>query len=142
MAIETPKASKWGRWQWPEKIGRWHAIAASTDGVYSLACGRTRQAPKITAGRPDNAQCCPTCATLDNLRIAFRERGHTEPVSPVTITPAPVRELVPMASGRCTCGCDQSDEARALREQVAAAEETTKAQRAAEFDAYLKERAL
>lgn len=65
-------ASKWGYWHWADGRGRWHAIAEVADGQHKLACGRVRNAPKRTAGRPEDEHCCPTCRELDDLRSAYK----------------------------------------------------------------------
>lgn len=68
------QSSKWGRWFWKDRnaLGRWHAIADAA-GEYRLVCGRVRsRAPKATGGRPDDAQCCPTCRMFDDLRLGYK----------------------------------------------------------------------
>jgi hypothetical protein len=83
--------SKWGRWEWPNGLGRWHAIVAMGQAyevsgptpkpmkVAMLACGRIRPLPKVMAGRPGPEQCCPACATLDDLRLAYKPETADEP---------------------------------------------------------------
>lgn len=78
--MPKPEPSAWGRWQWPDGLGRWHAIAGVSDGVYMLACGRMRHAPEVTAGRPGPEKCCKTCAHLDDMRSAYRPEMAGEPI--------------------------------------------------------------
>lgn len=88
------QASKWGRWYWDDRKrhGRWHAIAGSADkpGAMRLACGRIRQKPDITAGRPGNEKCCPTCRQLDDLRLGYKaEKPEVAPeVAPTPLVTA------------------------------------------------------
>lgn len=143
--------SKWGRWQWPEKIGRWHAFVAVEGSTYNLACGRIRTAPKITGARPDGAAACPSCAKLDDLRMGYRREPTKQPApEPVLVAlrggAAPGgawrSEGLHITPGLCLCGapgCNKG-EAKVLREQKLAREAAAKAAAKAGFEAWLATR--
>ena len=149
------EASKWGRWEWPNGLGRWHAIvgmgqAYEVSGptpkamkVAALACGRVRPLPKVMAGRPGPEQCCPTCARLDDLRIAYQPETADAPERVAVPAGRPAekpaegnvaRPVAPV--GICLCGCNQSDEARAYKAALAEWEKAEKAPKVAEWQAY------
>ncbi len=69
----------WARWHWPDGVGRWHVIADSAAGTYTLACGRVRSAPIQTGSRPSNDNCCPTCPQLGDLGQTYRPETADQP---------------------------------------------------------------
>jgi hypothetical protein len=74
------KGPGWVRWHWPDGWGRWHVIASESDGVATLACGRTRKPPKQRTDRPSE-RLCPTCERLDDLRLSYTTEVTTEPLT-------------------------------------------------------------
>jgi hypothetical protein len=151
--------SKWARWQWAEGLGRWHAIVGTAEGVTTLACGRIRKPPAVTAGRPGDEKCCPTCRRLDDLRIAFTpetvetplrvavpaggERRATPAAEPFERRVVPVGEdLRALAARALPCDCNRcaTEETTAEREAILAARATLTEQAKAGFEAYLREK--
>jgi hypothetical protein len=147
------ETSKWGRWQWPNGLGRWHAVMsvgqAHEDGIPTpkmvvlLACGRVRAVPKVMALRPGPEQCCPTCAHLDDLRIAYVPEKADAPARMAVPAGHPAEKPAEAPYGRpvaplgiCLCGCDKSDEARAYEAALAEWEQAEKARKYAEWEAH------
>lgn len=82
--------SKWGRWQYPKHLGRWHAIAASDGSTAKLACGLVRKPPKVSAPRPGNETCCPLCRSLDDLRLTLSGKEDTSEPTTAFVPSVPV----------------------------------------------------
>ena len=80
MAEKNDSFGKWVRWKWAEGWGRWHVIAGTEPGaVAKLACGRVRKPPKERTDRPED-RLCPTCRTLDDLRLSYTKTTDDVPV--------------------------------------------------------------
>ena len=84
------KESVWARWKWKDVgLGRWHAVVdaakaqnvatGETLDIVRLACGRMRSLPQVTAPRPEDEKCCPTCRELDDLRLSYQGQPVKKP---------------------------------------------------------------
>lgn len=76
---------RWGRWEWGERLGRWHAVAETGWGLaisgtlaaeaivpaVKTACGEVRTVPPHVTAVPD-PPVCPKCEALDALREKCR----------------------------------------------------------------------
>jgi len=139
--------SKWARWMWPGGLGRWHAIVGTAGDVTTLACGRTRKPPAVTAGRPGDEVCCPTCRKFDDLRSAYTtERDVTPAPAKVLVTAAPAApaadDLRVLAQRALPCECPRcaTPESKAEREAILAARAMVADLNRRGFEAYLREK--
>jgi len=145
----------WARWAWSNGLGRWHRLFTDGD-LTKTACGSRRAGPKHVAKQtsttPTSGPICKVCKDLDDLLQKVMTGKLTDAVagkeSTITLPATEVKELVPTGAaakpeppeGICTCGCDQSDEARAYKAAVADWEASERARKQAEFEAFLAKR--
>lgn len=155
-------SARWARWEWSKvKRGRWHRLFTDGD-LTKTACQTPRKNAKHaavqTAGQPTGGAVCETCALFDSLHdklVATTDAISTVKVGTFSLadilTAAPVTaQAAPQATdgrpvapqGICTCGCDQSDEARAYRKALAEWQDAEKARKQAEFEVYLEKQAV
>jgi hypothetical protein len=138
------EASKWARWMWPQGLGRWHAIVGTAEGVTTLACGRTRKPPAVTAGRPGAEQCCPTCARFDDLRLAYTPETVTAPPKVVVAATSGGNsdDLRVLAKQPLPCDCHRcaTPANKALCERILAARAKVRAENEAGYERYLAEK--